>query len=361
MAKVVVTGASGFIGAHLVRDLLAANHEVTCLVRSPAKLPTAIAERITVVRGDIRDRESVRKAVQDADQVFHLAGLVKARRLSELLEVNQGGTRNLALECVERANPPALVFVSSLAATGPCRASSPLTELDPAAPVSNYGRSKLAAERELQAIADRLPATIVRPAIVFGPGDRNSHAIFAPIARFGLHALPGRAARPVSVIHVADLCRLLMLAAERGARLARGSESERSGEGIYFATSAEQITYTQFGEMIGAALGRRRVWKIPQPRWAGFALAGLSELTARCVGLMPILNVDKMREAFAGAWHCSGERVERELGFRTTVPLAERIAETVAWYQAQGSLPRTRRMPTPSSQSIATQEANPAG
>lgn len=344
MANVVVTGASGFIGAHLVERLLDVGHEVTCLVRSPDRLTAAIRARVRVVCGDVRDPESTRPAVRGADQVFHVAGLVKARRYREMLEVNRAGAYHVGVCCMQQPTPPTLVFVSSLAAAGPCHDLQARRETDPPAPISRYGFSKLAGERALRSLSDRTPLTIVRPSIVFGAGDANSLVMFSTIARFGVHAVPGRQAQPVSVIHVTDLCRLLTLAAHRGQRVSSTRENDDSGQGVYFATAAEQITYADFGAMIGEALGRACVRIVPQPRWAGFALAGVTELAARLRGRSAIINLDKMREAFAGAWHCSGEQAETELGFRTNVPLADRIAETVEWYRVQGWLPRQTRI-----------------
>lgn len=338
MANVVVTGANGFIGTQLVERLLEAGHHVRCLVRNPENLPSKLRHRVEVFRGDIRHQDSLAPAFRNADQVFHLAGLVKARRASELFAANHNGTLNVGHCCRRQPNPPTFVYVSSLAAAGPCQNDAARRESDPPAPISRYGCSKLQGERVLRQMARELPLTIVRPSIVFGPGDPNSFAMFRPIARFGVHAAPSRRPWPISVIHSADLCRLLILAADHGRRITSVKEHDQSGEGVYFATIPERITYAEFGELIGAALGRERIRVVRQPRWAGFALAGLTQSIAGMLGRTPILNVDKMREAFAGAWYCSGEQAERELGFRPAATLAERVQQTVDWYRAHGWL-----------------------
>lgn len=352
MSIVVVTGANGFIGARLAQDLLDAGHHVRCLIRSPDRLPVELRGRVEVVCGDVRDQQSLRPAFHQADQVFHLAGLVKARRRRELFEVNHIGTYNVGVCCARQPNPPTLVYVSSLAAAGPCRTDGPRCECEPPSPISQYGCSKLQGERVLREMSFELPLTIVRPAVVFGPGDANSFAIFRPIARWGLHAAPTRAPHPISLIHVADLCRLLQLAAERGRRVERPRSPAASGAGIYFAASSERISYAEFGRLIAAALGRERVRVVAQPRWMAFALAGVTQTLARLVGRAPILNIDKMREAFAGAWHCSGEQAARELGFQPAATLAERVAETVEWYFTHGWL--RRRFPTTPTSAAAT-------
>jgi nucleoside-diphosphate-sugar epimerase len=290
--------------------------------------------------------------------VFHVAGLVKARRAAELFAINDVGTFHVGDACRRQPNPPTLVYVSSLAAAGPCRGGEIRVESDPPVPISQYGYSKLQGERALRDMSRELPLTIVRPAVVFGPGDANSLAIFRPIARFGVHAVPSRAPQPMSLIHVADLCGLLTLAAERGRRAEPQRSHGDSGTGVYFATSGEAITYAAFGRMIGAAAGRGRVRVVAQPPWLGFALAAACQTLAGLAGRAPILNVDKMREAFAGAWHCSGERAERELGFQPSASLAERVQETVDWYHAHGWLraPARSTKPTTSGAGVSNVE-----
>jgi nucleoside-diphosphate-sugar epimerase len=347
MTKVVVTGANGFIGAHLAEQLLAAGNEVTCLVRSPERLPQQVRRRVRTVQGDIRDSAAVRAAVADAEQVFHIAGLVKALSVAELFAVNADGARVVAEACAAQETPPTLIVASSLAAAGPSRDGRPVQETDVPAPVSNYGRSKLAGEAAVRTFAERMPISIIRPAVVFGPGDPNSFAMIRPIARFGIHPVPGGGPLgSISAIHVADLCRLLMLVAERGRRLTRSGEADPS-RGIYFGADPTAVRYDEFGKLIGAAMGRDRIRVMRNSRLLGFTLAGLAESIARLRRQAAIISVDKMREAFAGSWHCSGERAERELGFRPAAPLAERIAETVAWYRAEGWLPRAIPLFTP--------------
>jgi nucleoside-diphosphate-sugar epimerase len=346
MTKVVVTGANGFIGAHLAEQLLAAGNEVTCLVRSPERLPQRLRRRVRAVQGDIRDRSAMSTAVTGAEQVFHIAGLVKALSVAELFAVNADGARIVAEACAALPTPPTLVLASSLAAAGPSLDGRPVYESDAPAPVSNYGRSKLAGETAMRAFADRVPISIIRPAVVFGPGDPNSFAMFRPIARFGIHPVPGGTIGAISAIHVADLCRLFMLVAERGRRLSQ-SEATDASRGIYFGADPAGVKYDEFGRLIGAAMGRDRIRIMRNPRLLGFTLAGMAESIARLRRQPAIVSVDKMREAFAGSWYCSAERAEQELGFRPAASLAERIAETVAWYRAEGWLPRAIPLFTP--------------
>ncbi|MGA2620936.1 MAG: NAD-dependent epimerase/dehydratase family protein [Thermoguttaceae bacterium] len=380
MTKILITGANGFIGAHLLQELVARGHDVTCLVRCSSVLERIRRLAVRLVEGDITDRESLPAAVAGQEVVFQLAGCLRALRVEQFFEVNQQGLSNVAWACARLGTPPVLVACSSLAAVGPSAAGRPRIESDRPAPVSYYGRSKWAGERALRPWADRLPITIVRPPVVFGESDRATRELFWPIARLGLHLAPGWREQRFSLIHAADLVALLILAAERGKRIvpaaagdspsdagdhpdpavrASGRNGHAEGQkqngndpefaareagpspatqGYYFAAAERDVTYAEFGRMIGTALGRRRTQVVHLEPVTVWTAAGVATMLGHFRGRPPYFSVDKAREARAGSWTCSPAAAARELGFAVAAPLAERIRQTALWYREHGWL-----------------------
>ncbi|TVQ57878.1 MAG: NAD(P)-dependent oxidoreductase [Phycisphaerales bacterium] len=341
--RVLVTGATGFIGRHLVRRLVDSNYHVAALVRdvTRSRLPADEFDLMhsQPLAGNVTDRKSLDRALDQSqpEVVIHLAGLVRTLQRDGFMRVNADGARNIAAACAAQPSPPVLVVVSSLAAAGPSRADSKQREGDTAAPVSAYGRSKLAGEQAAAEFATSLPITIVRPPIVFGPGDRAVHQMCKPIARWGLHPVFGRGESHLSFVHVDDLVTGLLLAAEKGERVPLADKDD-AGRGIYFLAEEEQPTYAEFGRLIAMALGRKppRVVRVPTPM---MKLAGAgAEAMGRMRRRTSWLNRDKITEALAGSWTCTSEKARTHLGWSPAATLSDRLHETVQWYRDAGWL-----------------------
>jgi nucleoside-diphosphate-sugar epimerase len=267
--------------------------------------------------------------VDGCELVVHVAGLVKARRASEFFRVNGEGTRSLADACAAAARPPRLVYVSSLAAAGPARPDRPRSEADPPAPVSDYGRSKLAGEMAVRAVAGRVAASIVRPPIVYGPRDHELVPALARMARAGIAVRAGLAEKRYSVLHVADLCDGILAVAGRGRPVAGDG-----AEGVYFLDDGATHGSSELARAAAAALGRRaRV--VPLPEALSWAVAAAATLGAALTGRATMLSFDKMREVRQAAWTCTSERARREVGFAPRFALADGMRDAMRWLEAQ--------------------------
>jgi len=308
-----------FIGRHLVQRLIQRGDRVSCLVRATAHIDDLRSAGVRLITGDVTDRAGMGRALEasQAAIVFHLAGLTKALRADDFARVNAGGVESVAGACAARADPPVLVVVSSLAAAGPCAGGRSCVEGDLPKPVSAYGRSKQAGEQAAANYAAGVSISIVRPPIVFGPGDRGMLEMFRPIARWGIHVVPGRGACRFALIHVTDLVEGLLLAAEKGERLQPGGSP---GQGVYFVAAEDDPTYAELGQAMAAALENGRAAVVPMPRPL-MRLAGLcGDALGRIRRRPGWVNSDKIAEALAGSWTCSSVKARTHLGWSRRPP-----------------------------------------
>lgn len=333
--RCLVTGATGFIGLHVVRSLVAAGHEVTCLVRRTSRVDSLRQLPVESVTGDLESGEGVPEAVAKRHAIFHLAGSIKGIHRDDFFRSNCGGVRHIVEAAARQSTPPILVIASSIAAAGPCVGSRLLQPGDDARPVSLYGESKLAGEQEARKFAADVPISVIRAPIVFGDGDRVSFEWFRSIAKFRLHFVPGFRIERFSLIHVDDAVQALIAAVERGRRLTPMTEAATVGQGIYYAAANETPTYREIGDYVASSLGITWFRTIRTPILALRAAALAGECVGRITKKPPFLGLGKVREAAAGSWVCSTQSARDDLGFRPGTDLAGRFATTAAWYREQ--------------------------
>jgi nucleoside-diphosphate-sugar epimerase len=335
--RILVTGAGGFIGLHLVKDLRCRGDRVTCLVRPTSKHAELAKLDVDFGEADVTDPSSLEQvfAACQPQIVYHLAGLTRALSNAALLKVNAAGSANVARCCAELAVPPKLVLVSSLAAAGPAVGMRIPTEADIPAPVSCYGRSKLAGEQAARRFAQDVAISIVRPPVIFGPGDTDVLQLFRLVSRRGMFLLPGSGNGRLAMLHVADLVTALLTVAERGERI---ELDHCGGQGCYYLAAESSPTLADFAQMLATAVGRPGVRTIHIPP----TMARLLGLTADMLGWLrqrpARLSRDKMREALAGSWLCATDKARTQLDFVVAAPLPHRLHDTANWYRLQGLL-----------------------
>jgi nucleoside-diphosphate-sugar epimerase len=315
--KALVTGATGFVGSHLVEGLIKKGYEVTCLVRKTSDTKWIEGFDLEVLQGDCLEEGSVRGAVKGADVVFHVAGVTKACSEREFFEVNVRGTENV-LSAVAGENPGLrrFVHISSLAAVGPSRNGSPVDEQTPPNPVSSYGRSKLEAERAVLTRKGDIPVTVIRPPAVYGPRDRDLY-VFYRMVKKGIFPDWGRCC--YSLLYIDDLVKGIMAAAEAP-----------EAEGEVFFLSEGHYTNEHIAGVISEAVGRKPV-RLRVPRAMVSVMAVISERLGR--GRPGIINRDKARELTYPGWVCDSTKAGRKLGFSPKIKLNEGIKWTANWYR----------------------------
>ena len=270
--------------------------------------------------GSILEPGRLAKALEGITHVIHCAGCTKASRYAEYYEVNQGGTRNV-VDAVNRqaSSLQRLLHISSLAAVGPATPQLPAREDSPARPVSEYGKSKLAGEREVREHC-RAPYTILRPPAVYGPRDTAFLAMFRAV---GHHLLPRASqTQALSLVYARDLAETAVACLDQN----------NAAMKTYFVASREIVTAVSMAEEIRRQL---KTWTIPCPLPAAFLwLMCLGQETiSRVTGRAALLNLQKFAELRAPGWVCDPTLLEQELGVKCATFLAGGIAETLAWYR----------------------------
>ncbi len=325
MSRILITGATGFIGSHLADALHARGHQLRCLVRKTSSRTWIKDLPIDYIEGDLFDHDALRRAVRDTDVVYHLAGLTKAKTKEEYARGNHLATKNL-LDAVLEARPDLtrFVHVSTQAAVGPSTGGVPIDESTPFHPITTYGVTKMEAEKECLRLMNRLPITITRPPAVYGPRDKDVFEFFAAMAK-GLQPMIGFNNKQVSLIHVKDLVDGIIAAGEHPSAVGQ----------TYFIASERYYDWKTVG-MITAGIMGRSALRLRIPEAGVYAIAAVSELYGLVSRKPVLLNFEKARDIVQDAWTCSIAKAQRELGFRESFSLEAGIRDTVQWYRAEG-------------------------
>ena len=321
--KAFVTGGTGFVGTHLVGALRARGDDVTCLVRSPDRTRALGWEGVRMIPGDLTARAALVEGCAGADVVYHVAGRISARNLREYLAVNRDGTARV-LEAASASPPGRFVHVSTLAVGGPTLPGRPIDETRAPEPVTDYGRSKLAAETLVR--ESGVPWTIVRPPVVYGERDRETLRIFR-LAQAGWGPVIGDGTQELSVVYAGDLAGALIAAATATGTVGR----------VYYAAHPDVTTSAALVGAVGVAVGRRpRIVRLPDAlaRIALWTVGSLASLAGRAT----VLSADKANEFLAPAWTCRSDALTRDSGWRATMDLTAGLSRTAAWYRAEGWL-----------------------
>ena len=321
--NVLVTGATGFVGGHLVERLLARGDTITALVRNPGRAADLTRRGVRLVEGGLDDLEALARACTGQELVYHLAGLVAARSEAEFLATNRDGTERLT-RAARAGGLRRFVLVSSLAAAGPTTRGHPLGGTEPPRPVTRYGRSKLAAEGVVA--ASDLAWTIIRPPAVYGPGDRELLRVFKA-ASLGIAPVFGDGSQELSLIYGPDLADALVAVATTSATIG----------GIYPACHPETITTRHLVELIGTSVGRRPfIFGLPAP--VAHAVLWATDTAARLTRRPTLLSVDKAAEFLAPAWLADPTRLTQATGWTAHHDFQTGAGLAVAWYRQRGWL-----------------------
>ena len=307
--------------------MLQRGFQVRCFVRrSRTNLGFAEGLPIEIVRGSYYDLDSLHEAVGEADYVFHIAGITKARKPRELNDGNVLSTRNLLEASSKNPRLKKFCFISSLTATGPSLDGKPVDENTPCHPITAYGVTKLEAETICQLHSNRVPIVVLRPPAVYGPRDHDGFGLYQ-LASKGFIPCFGSREKMVSLIYGPELARAIVDAAV----------SERTTGETYFVADPPIYSFTDTMKAMAELLGKS-ARTVVLPTWLLYGLAGVSEVLTVFQSGPSIFNIEKIRDLVQKHWICNPAKLEAHIGFRTQVSIEDGLKRTLEWYKEYGWL-----------------------
>jgi nucleoside-diphosphate-sugar epimerase len=333
--KVLITGASGFIGSFLVECAIEKGYEAWAGVRSSSSREYLKDKRIHFIDLDFGNKENLKRQIGNFsaahgkfDYIVHNAGITKTVDIRNFDAVNFVNTRNFAEALIETENvPKKFILMSSLSACGAGDETgyAPLKLSDPPAPDTEYGKSKLKAEQMLTSLTG-FPCMILRPTGVYGPREKD-YLLMLKTVKAGLDIGAGFRPQRLTFIYVRDLAEAVFLALE-----------SPLVNKCYFVADGDVYTGKEYTRLIKKALGKRFVLNIKIPLGALKAVSVLSEEWSKRSGKPSTLNRDKYKIMRQRNWTCDTAPLVNDLGFKPKYRLYEGLQESVAWYRQNGWL-----------------------
>lgn len=322
--KIFITGATGFIGTHLTRQLVNDNHEVTALLRTESK-QKLLPDSVKIIKGDLSIFNDKTLQLPEFDVVIHLAGTIFAKNDQKYYEGNCQVTKDL-ITCLEQQDwkLKRFLYASSLAAAGPSFDGNVMTEADQPNPIDPYGKAKLAAERYLSR-AHSFPITCFRPAIVLGPGDWNTLSLFK-MARWGIGMNIEGKPQKLSFIDVDDL----------NSALVKMMKDTSGNNKIYFVSHPDRVTNNDLFIELGKVMSKK-VNIIPMPK---MVLKMAMQVSSLVSSLLKITNqLDKKQyDQLINDFECSSALLQNELQWKPRYDLNASLKKAYIGYKELGMI-----------------------
>lgn len=320
--KILLTGATGFIGSHIAEGLVREGYDVVCLARRTSDL-SYIKDLKTEIRlGSLGDVDSIKEVIKDVDIIIHNAGLTKALNKEDYFKVNCLCTKNL-LDAAKATLPnlKRFIYVGSQAAAGPSPTNQPIDETYPPLPVSPYGASKLEGEKITLEFGKYFPITVLRPSAVFGPREKDILFYFQTINK-GLMPFLGNFNPLISLIYVKDFVQAVKLSIV----------NDNAVNQIFFVSDNNPYLWSTVAEKIAGILNKRCL-KIRVPMGILKIISFGSEFGSYILKKPPLLNRHKIAELSQRYWLCSSKKIQDLLGFKPEFDIDSALKETAEWYK----------------------------
>jgi len=323
--KTLITGATGFIGTHLVKALVEKGRDVRCLVRETSNTKKIEACNVALFYGDLLDKQSLEEAVKGIDVIYHLAGEVFSSQKERYYQVNLGGLNNLLAACLKNSVRKIIHFSSS-ASVGPNPdRKTPINEGTPCRPIVPYGKSKLEGEYSIKHFSKEhgLPTIIIRPPVVYGPGVSKSSRVltFLNLINKGLFRIVGDGENLISLCYIDNLIHGVLLA-----------EAEKNAEGeTYFIADERPYSTNVIAEALAKEVGKT-LPKNHLPTWVAEILSIGLMVPSKMFGSTSPLSRDTIKH-LKYSWFVDISKAQKDLGYKPIVNFNDGIRETANWFK----------------------------
>jgi len=335
--KILVTGASGFIGSHLTERLVKEKHDVKVLIRNENSrerrdsLELLKRLKVKIINGNLLDKESLKKATKDVDIIFHLAAIARPMAIPDELyfKVNEGGTRNLLEACKEKNRKgkiKKIIIMSSVSAVGQTKDRTPVNEQTECKPVDVYGWSKLAEENAAMEYFNKykMPIVILRPPMVFGERDFEMLKLFKIVSKRFFPISNNN--KCMEFLYAGNLVEACILAMKNG----------KNGE-IYHISNGEHYSINEVIHAIEKAV-RKKVLPVKFPNFFMIFGGYILELFARILHFHPPFKHDTVKWMTEKSWYSDISKAKKELSYSPIFSLEEGVKRTADYYKEKGYL-----------------------
>ena len=325
--KVLVTGASGFIGSFIVEEALSRGLDVWAAVRHSSSKQFLTDARIHFIELDLGSEQRLKEQLSACtfDYVVHAAGVTKCLNKADFHRINTEGTQHLVKALLSlQISLKRFVYISSLSIMGAIREEQPYSEIlesDSPAPNTAYGKSKLEAEQWLDGLDVSFPYVVLRPTGVYGPRERDYFMMAKSIKSHTDFAV-GFKPQDITFVYVSDVVQAVFLAMEKG----------RTGR-KYFLSDGQVYQSSTFSDLIRRELGNPWWIRITAPLWFLRVITFCGEYISHLTGQVTALNNDKYNIMKQRNWRCDISAARQELGYEPKVMLEEGVRRSIAWYK----------------------------